>query len=226
MTTMVGMLRASYRWLNARLSSTLTLMTLSRPGNSRASCSRIGDTKRQGPHHGAHRSTRTVAVVCASISNVASVASTTHGSGLPQVPQCGAPRGLGRIVLRAPQLAQTMIETGPELRFDSAAPLDGFEAGWSGDALLVVMRGLAMAYRLAWPCSSALPRVSIRSHSLLAVGWASTTLPRWQVGRSRSRAHSRCRSSPSRGTALPVRSQSTRRWRAAAWRFLDLVATP
>ena len=52
-------------------------------------------------------------MVLASTSNVASVASTTHGSGFPHVPQWGDPRGAGRIVLRAPQFGQTRIDTGP-----------------------------------------------------------------------------------------------------------------
>ena len=46
------MLRASKRAESARFSSTLTLMTLSRPAWSLASSSRIGLTKRHGPHHG------------------------------------------------------------------------------------------------------------------------------------------------------------------------------
>ena len=50
--------------------------------------------------------------VRASTSNVASVASTTHGRGLPQVPQCGDPRGSGGSIL-APQFGQTRIERSP-----------------------------------------------------------------------------------------------------------------
>ena len=84
---MVGMLIASKRIARPWLSSTLTLTTLTRPACSRANASSIGLTIRHGPHHGAQRSTTTVGAAFASTSNVDSSASTTHGSGLPQVPQ-------------------------------------------------------------------------------------------------------------------------------------------
>jgi hypothetical protein len=40
---------------------------------------------------------------------------------LPHVPQCGAPRSLGAIRLRAPQLAHVRIEIGP--RAAGASPV-------------------------------------------------------------------------------------------------------
>src|SRR4029079_15564611 len=73
----------------------------------------IGLTMRHGPHHGAQRSITTVGEAFASISKVDSSASTTHGSGLPHVPQCGAPRALGRIRVTAPQFVRVSRETGP-----------------------------------------------------------------------------------------------------------------
>ena len=68
---------------------------------------------RHGPHHGAQRSTTTAGAASASTSNVWSVASTNHGSGLPQLPQCGAPLALGRILFFLPQLAQVRMLSGP-----------------------------------------------------------------------------------------------------------------
>ena len=120
------MLVASNRRESAGFSSTLTLTTFSRPANSRDSSSRIGPTNRHGPHHGAHRSTTTATDDRASMSKVASVALTSHGSGLPHEPQCGAPRSLGLIVLRVPQFAQTRIDCGPAGLPDAAfvAPLE------------------------------------------------------------------------------------------------------
>src|SRR4029079_16150461 len=73
----------------------------------------MGLTNRHGPHHGAQRSTSTGGAAFASTSNVASVAFTTHGNGLPHLPQCGAPRGAGRIVFFVPQFAHTSVEIGP-----------------------------------------------------------------------------------------------------------------
>ena len=59
MTTSVGMLLAPKPWARRGFSSTLTLTTLMRPAYSLASAASIGPTTRQGPHHGAQRSTRT-----------------------------------------------------------------------------------------------------------------------------------------------------------------------
>ena len=54
-----GVPRTPNRSANLGDSSTLTMTTLSRPANSRASRSSAGATIRQGPHHGAQNSTTT-----------------------------------------------------------------------------------------------------------------------------------------------------------------------
>ena len=69
-TSMVGMLRASWRMASCWFSSTLTLTTFNRPASSRESSSRIGPTNRHGPHQGAQRSTTTVGAARVSSSNV------------------------------------------------------------------------------------------------------------------------------------------------------------
>src|SRR4051794_21730093 len=111
-TTSVGMLRALNSRESRGFSSTLTFTTLSRPVYSAASCSRIGETKRHGPHHGAHRSTTTETAARDSTGKVASVASTTHGSAAPQLPQNGVPRSLGRILFDFEQFGQVINVTG------------------------------------------------------------------------------------------------------------------
>jgi hypothetical protein len=80
----------------------------------------MGPTIRHGPHHGAQRSTMTAGAALASTSKVLSVALTSHGRTLPQLPQCGAPRSLGRIRLLLPQLVHTSVETGPVAGFGGA----------------------------------------------------------------------------------------------------------
>ena len=99
--------------LRSDLSTKRTVeLTTQRSISSRASSSRIGLTKRHGPHHGAHRSTTTVGAAFVSTSNVDSFASTTQASGLPHLPQCGAPRSLGPMRFFALQLAHVKIEIG------------------------------------------------------------------------------------------------------------------
>src|SRR4051794_17146363 len=104
------------RALNSResrgFSSTLTFTTFKRPVYSAASCSRMGETKRHGPHHGAHRSTTTETEAFDSTGKVASVASTTQGRAVPQLPQNGVPRSLGRILFDFEQLGQVISVTG------------------------------------------------------------------------------------------------------------------
>jgi len=53
----VGILRIEYCEAVRGFSSTLSFAILTRPAYSEASCSRIGDTIWQGPHHGAQQST-------------------------------------------------------------------------------------------------------------------------------------------------------------------------
>src|ERR1700730_14536449 len=66
---------------------------------------------RQGPHHGAHRSTRTGRAepwTCSA--NVASSASATHGRGWWQVPHRGTPDAAAGTRFFRPQLGHTTIE--------------------------------------------------------------------------------------------------------------------
>src|SRR4249920_217400 len=80
------------RWESLGASSTLTLTSFTLPANSRDTCSSAGLTMRQGPHQGAHMSTTTGIVDCSTTSaKSSSPASTTHGSGAPQLPQRGLP---------------------------------------------------------------------------------------------------------------------------------------
>jgi hypothetical protein len=65
---------------------------------------------RQGPHHGAHKSTTTGTDDADSAAKEAESASTSHGSIALQRAQRGAPRSIGPTRFRAPQLAQLMIE--------------------------------------------------------------------------------------------------------------------
>ena len=57
-TSKSGMLRALKREADAGFSSTFSLPIRTRPFSSEASCSSTGVSIRQGPHHGAHMSTR------------------------------------------------------------------------------------------------------------------------------------------------------------------------
>lgn len=132
MTTIVGILKAWKRCAVAGLSSTFTLTTLRRPANSFDRSSRMGPTIRHGPHHGAQRSTTTAGAALASMSNVSSVAFTSHGRTLAQLPQCGAPRALGRILFFLPQFGQVRIDIGP-------ADLAELEDGGAGVGLASVI---------------------------------------------------------------------------------------
>src|SRR5262245_13294413 len=112
MTTIVGMLNAWNRCDVTGFSSTLTFTTFRRPAYSRERSSRIGPTTRHGPHHGAQRSTMTAGAALASASNDSSVALTSQGRTVLQLPQCGAPFSDGRILFFLPQFGQVRIETG------------------------------------------------------------------------------------------------------------------
>jgi len=104
------MLIAWKREASCGFSSTLTLTTLSEPARSPASCSRTGSTIRQGPHHGAQKSTRTGTLACVSAAKLDSLAGTIHGSGDLQREQRGVPRGTGPTRFFTPQDAQEMID--------------------------------------------------------------------------------------------------------------------
>src|SRR3984885_6135088 len=88
----VGIACTPNRCCSRGASSTLTLTSLIFPAISVATFSKAGLTIRQGPHHGAHRSTTTGTDAASAISaKVSSPASAIHGSGLWQLPHCGCP---------------------------------------------------------------------------------------------------------------------------------------
>lgn len=81
-TIIIGMLITPYRCDNAGFSSTFTFATSSLSGYSCANRSTAGSVIRQGPHHGAQKSTRTGTRECnTSWSNVRSV--MTFGTPVP-----------------------------------------------------------------------------------------------------------------------------------------------
>src|SRR5260370_32497772 len=99
--------RIPNRWERFGALSVLTLTSLSRPGRSFAICSTAGDTIRQGPHHGAQKSTSTGTVLCSTTDGKsASPLSVSHGNVEPQTAQWGTPlaAGLTRFIL--PQFGQ------------------------------------------------------------------------------------------------------------------------
>src|SRR5205823_3696310 len=59
-SSMVGMPRTMKRLGTVGFSSIFSLATVARPSYSVASASTVGASRRQGPHHSAHRSTRTM----------------------------------------------------------------------------------------------------------------------------------------------------------------------
>src|SRR5580704_2235124 len=90
-------------------SSTLTFTSFIRPAKSAASSASTGLTMRHGPHQGAHRSTTTGTDACSAISaKVSSPASTIHGSGRWQLPQCGVPLAVAGTRFLRPQFGHVM----------------------------------------------------------------------------------------------------------------------
>ena len=92
------------------LSSLLTLTSSARPASCRPACSKAGAIMRQGPHHGAQKSTSTGSRVApTTASKLASVSSSGWpcSKSLPQRPQAGASsmRAAGRRLV-APQCGQ------------------------------------------------------------------------------------------------------------------------
>jgi hypothetical protein len=67
---------------------------------------------RQGPHHGAQKSTSTGTEASSSVSNVWGGASTIQGRFVWQLLQRGTPLAVGRTRFLVPQLAQAIIELG------------------------------------------------------------------------------------------------------------------
>jgi hypothetical protein len=107
--------------------STLTLTSLILPASSVASCSSAGLTMRHGPHQGAHRSTSTGTDGASAIAaKVSSPASTIHGSGLWQLPQCGVPFATAGTRFRRPQCGHltTSSDMGPPLLSGAAVVAD------------------------------------------------------------------------------------------------------
>src|SRR5712691_4156780 len=104
---MVGIPRMPNRRDRFGALSLLTLTSLSRPGRSVAICSTMGETIRQGPHHGAQKSTSTGKVLCSTTAgNSASLLSVSQGSVAPQLPQCGTPLAVGGTRFILPQFGQ------------------------------------------------------------------------------------------------------------------------
>ena len=71
--------------------------------------STTGETMRQGPHHGAHKSTSTGSEEVISSSKLSVSASTIHGSGAWQTLHRGTPRGRGRTRFFLAQLGHVMV---------------------------------------------------------------------------------------------------------------------
>jgi hypothetical protein len=91
-------------------SSTLTLTALRRPANSRAACSTPGATIRQGPHHGAHRSSSTGRLAAVTTwSKSSSPAAVSQGRAVWQAAQRATPVAAAGRRLRLPQLGQVTI---------------------------------------------------------------------------------------------------------------------
>src|SRR5579862_1645711 len=109
-TRSVGTPLTAKRLATPGASSTLTFTVLTRPANRRVAPSTAGPTIRHGPHHGAHRSTRTGRALSAAASNVVSSASTSQGRGSWHFAQRGEPAAAVGTRLRLPQPVQaTMV---------------------------------------------------------------------------------------------------------------------
>ena len=106
------MLRMPKREEVSGLSSLLTLTSRARPLSWAAACSKAGAIMRQGPHHGAQKSTTTGrSVLPTTASKLASVSSTGSpaSSACPQRPQVGSsPSRAAGTRLVAAQWAQAM----------------------------------------------------------------------------------------------------------------------
>src|SRR3954462_14956716 len=116
-------------------SSTLSLTTFMRPELASARRASAGETIRQGPHHGAQKSTTTGTDAVISSANESRSASTSHGSFVPHTAHCGTPSGLAGTLLGLPQLGQVTIapamgatSSWPRLVADGCAP--SWERGW------------------------------------------------------------------------------------------------
>ena len=91
MMSTIGMLCALYCCAIIGASSTLTLTTLTLPAMSWLNLSSTGAIIRHGPHHGAHRSTTTKALVSIAAAKSVSPASTSQGRLVLHLAQRGWP---------------------------------------------------------------------------------------------------------------------------------------
>src|SRR5258708_23930559 len=123
MRTMVGIPRMPNREDRFGALSLLTLTSLSRPGRSVAICSTMGETIRQGPHHGAQKSPSTGNVLCSTTAgNSASPLSVSQGNVAPQLPQCGTPLAAGRMRFILPQFGQRISAGSFAMAFIGSRP--------------------------------------------------------------------------------------------------------
>lgn len=109
-SSIVGMLLASNRMAVRGEVSTLTFTSLIAPARSVATRSSSGEIVRQGPHHGAHRSTNTGMRAPTTASKSSSVAAATHGSGALHAAHFGVPLATAGTRLRVPQDGQAVME--------------------------------------------------------------------------------------------------------------------
>src|SRR5215217_5694698 len=109
-TSRVGMPRTPRRSATRGASSTLTLTTFRRPASSCAACSTPGATTRQGPHHGAHRSTSTGRLAAVTTcSKSPSPAEVSQGRAVWQAAHRATPLAAAGRRLRLPQLGHVTI---------------------------------------------------------------------------------------------------------------------
>ena len=104
MSRSVGILCTEKRRAIPVASSTFTFTSFNCPARSSASFSRAGLMTRHGPHHGAHRSTRTRTLELSTTwANRPSSASVSHGSGALHWPQRGTPLAMSGTRFFRPQ---------------------------------------------------------------------------------------------------------------------------
>jgi len=111
-------------------SSMFTLTSFTWPACSRASRSSIGLTVRHGPHHGAHKSTKTGSTDFSTISAKLSVAaSVIHGSGARHCPHRGPPAAAAGTRFFRPHTSHVTMFTD---KYPSIAGLSGHGPRASG----------------------------------------------------------------------------------------------
>lgn len=129
------MLIASYCRATDGQLSTLTLATFSWPGYFAAIRSTAGETMRHGPHHGAHRSTRTGTFACrTTLSNVPSVASVSHGNAALQEAHTGLPLAVAGTRFFVPQDGQDWMRASAGI----PEKYQGYGRSMSSDGILTL----------------------------------------------------------------------------------------